>query len=293
MKMHEALGMPLVWRWQEGSGANMVWLGDLPGGLRIKLNGASQAWDSPLYRVTKGVLETLSWHNGGMGFAVVEADGRVHVHTGHLTISPGKPVELHVELLLTPNQPLRPRVARHWRERYSQQGYPYGVEESPSHIVSGGANVVNYHQGLGVNPYINYPFVRRTALRLKDRVDRLHAHGLRVKAYYTIRELSNHAAELWVLRSLGDEVLRDGVGMTGDPWMREHLMSRYTACWMNPIESGSATDYDAALCNKGLSRWANYYVEGLVELIRVAGLDGLYCMQTRKLKPSAHRLCGR
>ena len=45
---------------------------------------------------------------------------------------------------------------------------------------------------------------------------------------------------------------------------------------MNPIESGHATDYDAAICNKGLSRWANYYVEGLAELLRVAGLDGLY-----------------
>ena len=63
--------------------------------------------------------------------------------------------------------------------------------------------------------------------------------------------------------------------MTGDPWLLEHLLggSGYAACWHNHIEDG---DYDAALCNNGLSRWANYYVEGLVELLRVGGLDGLY-----------------
>ena len=117
--------------------------------------------------------------------------------------------------------------------------------------------------------------MRRALGRLRTHVEEAHAHKLRVKAYYTIRELSNHAAELWALRSLGHEVLRRGGGGTGDPWLQEHLVSGYRACWHNPI-AGTTGEYDAALCNKGLSRWANYYVEGLVDLIRSGGLDGLY-----------------
>ena len=85
------------------------------------------------------------------------------------------------------------------------------------------------------------------------------------QAYYTIRELSNHAEELWVLRALGDEILRSGPGGDGDPWLREHLARDYLGCWHNPIE-GMHDGYDAALCNKGLSRWANYCERGLSTL---------------------------
>ena len=126
-----------------------------------------------------------------------------------------------------------------------------------------------------MNPYINYPFVPRALGRLRAHVGEAHAHKLRVKAYYTIRELSNHATELWALRSLGHEVLRSGSGGTGDPWLQEHLVTGYRSCWHNPI-AGTMGEYDAALCNTGLSRWANYYVEGLVDLVRSGGLDGLY-----------------
>ena len=276
LAIHEAVGLPLIWHWEEGSGAHMVWVGDLHGGMRVKLSGPSEAWDSPLHRVSAEELKTLSWHNHGDGYAAVDQQGQVHVHTGALKLTRGKPLELNFELLLTPCQPLRPRMNKHWHERYTQQGYPAANEHAVSDIARRGANVVNYHQGLGVNPYINYPFVRRAIFQLRQRVEHAHAHGLRAKAYYTIRELSNHAAELWVLRSLGDEVLRGGPGMTGDTWLMEHLMSGYTACWMNPIDSALTSEYDAAVCNKGLSRWANYYVEGLAELVRVAGIDGLY-----------------
>ena len=76
--------------------------------------------------------------------------------------------------------------------------------------------------------------------------------------YYTIRELSDHADELWVLRSLGEEVLTRGKG-GGTAWTNEHLED-YRACWQNPLSDGG---FDSALCNDGLSRWANYYIEGL------------------------------
>ena len=39
-----------------------------------------------------------------------------------------------------------------------------------------------------------------------------HADNVKLKIYYTIRELSNYTAEIWALRSLGDEVYVNGPG---------------------------------------------------------------------------------
>jgi len=103
--------------------------------------------------------------------------------------------------------------------------------------------------------------------------------------YYTVRELSNHVAEMWPLRSLGDEVFSTGHALIysdktavvaggggGYPWLREHLVSGYVPAWRQPLPDGM----DAAIATQGLSRWHNYYVEGMRWLMRHTGVDGLY-----------------
>ncbi|MCS6859162.1 MAG: DUF6067 family protein [Abditibacteriales bacterium] len=117
--------------------------------------------------------------------------------------------------------------------------------------------------------------------------------------YYTVRELSNRVAELWALRSLGDEVFETGgidiyndpdaarkgahvdIGhvpdggqaKVGHPWLHEHLRAGYVPAWMHPF---SEDEVDCAIITKGLSRWHNYYVEGLHALMRRTGMKGLY-----------------
>ena len=55
--------------------------------------------------------------------------------------------------------------------------------------------------------------------------------------------------------------------------MNEHLVEDYAACWQTPLADGT---FDAALCNTGISRWVNYYVEGLSRFLRApGGVDGL------------------
>jgi hypothetical protein len=93
--------------------------------------------------------------------------------------------------------------------------------------------------------------------------------NLRVKIYYTVRELANRAPELFALRSLGNEVLATGPG-GGFSWLQEHMDSTYIAGWFVPELK------DAALVTSGVSRWHNYYVEGLAWLVRNVGIDGLY-----------------
>jgi len=107
-----------------------------------------------------------------------------------------------------------------------------------------------------------------------------------VNVYYTVRELSNHAVEMWALRSLGDEIfpfssaLKFKIGAVlcgesggGYPWLQEHLVADYVPAWRQPLWDD---DHDAAILMQGLSRWHNYYVEGLRWLMQNTGVDGLY-----------------
>ena len=90
-----------------------------------------------------------------------------------------------------------------------------------------------------------------------------------MKIYYTVRELANRAPEIFALRSLGDEIFAPGPG-GGYSWLQEHLGSNYIAAWFVPDLK------DAAIVNSGVSRWHNFYVEGLDWLARNVGIDGLY-----------------
>ena len=85
--------------------------------------------------------------------------------------------------------------------------------------------------------------------------------------YYTTRELSNRAAELDVLRSLGQEVIVDGDtsrsggiptipgGAGGVSWLQEHLRTNYTPGWTTLVRDNKT---DAAVGDVGVSRWGNY-----------------------------------
>ncbi|HUH47178.1 MAG TPA: glycoside hydrolase domain-containing protein, partial [Arenibacter sp.] len=117
----------------------------------------------------------------------------------------------------------------------------------------------------------NYPFVAVDSL--KWFVDKMHQNNQKVKIYYTIRELTDYAKEIWALRSLGDEILGDGAG-GGYPWLREHLINGYRPQWYQWFPDKSA---DASIVNApGDSRWYNYYIEGLAWLVKNIGIDGLY-----------------
>ncbi|MBN2308852.1 MAG: hypothetical protein JXR94_07785 [Candidatus Hydrogenedentes bacterium] len=107
-----------------------------------------------------------------------------------------------------------------------------------------------------------------------------------VNLYYTVRELSNHGVEMWPLRSLGDEIFTTGDHLVyfddtavmskaggGYPWLKEHLVSGYVPAWRHPLFNGET---DAAIATQGLSRWHNYYIEGLEWLMEATGFDGLY-----------------
>ena len=249
------------WTWDINRAVNNVWLGDYDAGLQVKLKGPEDTWDI-LDLKSSGIPQ--SWGNDGKGGCTVSEEGGavlVRAYSGERAIAVGEELLFRFALLVTPVKPLD---REHWKQRY------YHIFGPPEDAVRCGASIINVHQGNELNPYINYPF--RTVDKLSAYVNEAHGLGLKVKIYYTVRELSNHVEEIWALRSLGDEIYTDGPG-GGGAWLREHLVSHYTPAWHETLLTG---EVDAAIATIGLSRWHNYYLEGLAWLLRNVEIDGLY-----------------
>ena len=269
------------WAWDLKRSNNQFWIGDVSAGLSCKLKHVEDRWD--LYNLQESGLYR-DWANGGLGGCDLRESGPnevlVRASSGARAVTAGEELHFNVGMLITPVKPLD---REHWRWRYFHQGTSAPVAEA----AAAGATLINLHQGDALNPYINYPFL--TTDKLSAYTREAHERGMRVKLYYTIRELSNYAAEFWALRSLGHEVYAGGAGFrladqfaaapagaaqpTGSSWLCEHVIRDYAPAWHQPLGNGH---YDAAIATTGLSRWHNYYLEGLNWLVRNVGIDGLY-----------------
>lgn len=255
------------WQWDVRKYQDSLWIGAVDGGLHLKLKG-------PDYRRPLGNIHyhrqplrlPEAWHNRGRGGCTVEGAGdtvTIRAYSGARHLAAGEELHFDADLLITPVKPLD--LKSHCQQRYYHRGVP-----DPAEVVAQGANIINLHHANALNPFINYPFLRSP--ELGGYVRRAHAAGARVKLYYTIRELTNHAPELWALRSLGDEIYVDGNG-GGFAWLCEHLGDHYAPAWHTPFADGT---WCCSISQTGLSRWHNYYLEGLSWLCANLGIDGLY-----------------
>ncbi len=269
------------WKWDIDRSNNQLWIGDVNAGLSCKLKHVEDRWD--LFNLQESGLYR-DWSNEGLGGCVVEEVGDdqvvIRAFTGPREITANQPLHFNFGLLVTPVKTLD---KQHWQWRYFHRSSAAPVAEA----AETGATIINLHQGDSLNPYINYPFL--TTDQLTTYTSQAHARQMRVKIYYTIRELSNYAAEFWALRSLGSEVYSQGAGFrladqfaekpadqrgpTGSSWLCEHAITEYVPAWHQPLGNGHC---DAAIATAGLSRWHNYYLEGLHWLVQHVGIDGLY-----------------
>lgn len=252
------------WKWNIERNQDSAWIGDVNAGLQFTLKDEnySRPLNTNFYR-TKPLVMPSSWCNGGAGgVRLAGKEGGTYLvrcYSGSRTMSRGEVLHYNFRLLLTPFKPIDARS--HWTNRY------YHRYADLDEIAASGANVINVHHATPINPYINYPFLRPG--EMKGYADAAHERGFKVKIYYTVRELSNRAPELFALGSLGDEILADGPG-GGHSWLQEHLRTHYISGWfVHQLK-------DAAVINSGMSRWHNYYLEGLDWLAKNVGIDGLY-----------------
>ncbi|MFQ5705054.1 MAG: glycoside hydrolase domain-containing protein [Gemmatimonadales bacterium] len=251
------------WKWKIENHQEGVWLGGINAGLQYVLRDDSyvRPLNTNFYQ-NQPLRMPASWFNGGRGGIRIETradDVTAFNYSGARRMTAGDTLEFNVRFLLTPFKTIDTRT--HFRTRFVHRYVPVDS------VVSWGGTVVNIHHANEINPYINYPFFNldlQTAY-----ITEAHAKGIKVKLYDTIRELTYHAYELFALRSLGDEILNDGEG-GGHSWMQEHLEDHYHSAW-----HAWRVD-DAAMLDKGTSRWTNYYIEGLAWLAANQHIDGLY-----------------
>ncbi len=251
------------WTWKVANHQEGVWLGGINKGLQYVLRDDN--YERPLntnFYQDKPLNMPPSWFNDGRGGIRIETTpGAVTAtnYSGARRLAAGATLHFNVRFLVTPFKPIDTKTQ--FDTRFVHRYVP--VDE----VKALGGTVVNVHHANDINPYINYPFFNLDAQ--KSYIDEAHAKGVRVKLYDTIRELTYRAHELFALRSLGDEIFNDGAG-GGHSWLQEHLEDHYYSAW-----HASATD-DAAILDKGTSRWTNYYVEGLAWLAEHQQIDGLY-----------------
>ncbi|MEO8201352.1 MAG: glycoside hydrolase domain-containing protein [Gemmatimonadota bacterium] len=254
----------LAWKWNVRRNQDGAWLGDVNAGLQFSLR--DEHYRRPLntnFYQSQPLVMPRSWANNGNGACDLRGNGdeayRVRCGSGPLTLAAGDSLRFDVRLLITPFHPID--TDAQWQTRFYHAFVPLDT------VAAHGANVINVHHATEINPWINYPFLRPDTMRAY--IAAAHARGMRVKIYYTVRELSDHAAEFFALRSLGGEIFSHGKG-GGSAWLQEHLSQDYISAWHVPEIR------DAAIVNTGISRWHNYYVEGLNWLARNVGIDGLY-----------------
>jgi hypothetical protein len=252
------------WKWDVATkNQDGAWIGEVNAGLQYSLR--DENYVRPLntnFYLQKPLVLPTSWGNGGKGGITITVKGTTMLsenYTGARSMKKGDVLYYNFTLLITPFHTINTDFQ--WATRFYHK---YNKLDS---IKATGATVVNIHHATPINPYINYPFIAHDAM--KRYIDSAHRLGLKVKIYNTVRELSNSAYETFAMRSLGHEIYSTGKG-GGYSWLQEHLGDDYIAAWYVPEIK------DAAIVNSGMSRWHNYYVEGMNWLVQNVGIDGIY-----------------
>ncbi len=252
------------WKWDVATkNQDGAWIGTVNSGLQFSLR--DEKYVRPLntnFYLQKPLLLPSSWGNANKGGITIALKGKsvlVNSYSGERKLKQGDVLHYNFTLLITPFHPINTDFQ--WSTRF------YHKYENLETVKANSATVVNIHHANAINPWINYPFIEHK--KMKNYIDSAHALGLKVKIYNTVRELSNHAYETFPMRSLGHEIYSPGKG-GGFSWLQEHVGDDYIAAWFVPEIK------DAAIVNSGMSRWHNYYVEGMNWLTQNVGIDGIY-----------------
>lgn len=276
-KGHKGGARPARHSWDWKGPWDSFWTGGVDAGLHTEFLGGT--YHGPLLGDYKPAPPAV-WANGGKGrvsIAGAEGESALAVaSTGKVTLSPN-PLVFEFAFMITPAKMVDTK--KHFSERYSHGGGD-GFDEAAEK----GANIQNIHHASRLNPVINYPFIVRRPLI--DFIKEQHRHNRKVKLYYTIRELTNYAAEIFALKSLNHEIFRSGIGH-GLPWLCENLVDDYKMAWFTEI---TGDQYDASIVVNGFSRWINYYLEGLRWMLENYAIDGIYLDDVAYDRPVLKRM---
>ncbi|MGL6193318.1 MAG: glycoside hydrolase domain-containing protein [Thermoguttaceae bacterium] len=299
------------WKWDVTKNQDMLWIGGVNGGLRIKWK--AENYTRPLVNIyyAFGKLHLPpSWGNFGKGGVNVSkavtgnnaensrdansngvssnsansSEVVVCAYSGERKLKAGDVLHYDFELLVTPLKLIDQNIK--YADRYFHGG---GTDSGakPQMAKNSGANILVIHHAEDIYPFINYPFIDENVEDIKELVNKAHEDNIRLKLYYTTRELTKELPEFWAFYSLNGEVLFPGPGNESrtealhpngpHPWLIENVRENYIPAWSNGIDRGKfkgATD--VSVITTPDSRLNNFYVAGLEWMIKNLGIDGVY-----------------
>ena len=276
------------WNWDVSKNQDMVWVGAVNGGLRIKWK--AENYVRPLVNIYYefGPLKLPpSWGNSGNGGVTVgEKNNEVVInsYSGSRELKPEQTLNYDFELLITPFRVIDRQ--NKFGDRYYHGG---GTNTSVKveNAKKAGANILNIHHAEDIYPFINYPYLDANVEALKNLVADAHKENLRLKMYYTTRELTKNLPEFWAFNSLNGEVIFPGPGNASrtealhpqgpNEWLIKNMRENYIPAWYNLVQEGKFKgETDLSVITTPDSRLNNFYIAGLEWMVQHIGIDGVY-----------------
>lgn len=289
------------WKWDVSKYQDCLWMGTANAGLQFRFK--AENYRRPLLNIYYDFFPLLlppSWGNEGKGGVQVAEEKKETVlltaFSGPRTMLAGEELNFDFDMYITPFRPVN--TDAHWRNRYAHtggMGCPYF--EDLTKVVETGANVLNMHHASDYNPYINYPYNDTSFSGLIECAKKAHQNNIRLKIYYTTREITSNMPELFAFYSMNGEIIFPGPGNDtqtaihpggAHPWLRDHLRKNYIPAWLAQL-GAPFNPLDLAVITTPDTRWNNFYLEGLQWLIQKAGIDGIYIDDTALDRVSLQR----
>lgn len=276
-------------KWRSDKHLDSIYIGNVNLGLRLKL--MAQDYVRPLiniyYKNQPLKVPTGTWDNHSQGVVTLkELGGEVALcaSCGSMDLNSGESKTFVFQLHVTPLKPID--YKKHYATRYSHNNNLREKEiKEVDRAEKKGLNNIIIHHGNMTHPFINYPFIE--ADRLKNLVKYAEARDIGIKVYYTVREHSNHMAEVFAYKALGDEIILrkkgDGYnwGAGTNKWLTEYFGEKVIPAWMVRYNYGKYKgDPDVSFIVRPDSRLDNYYIEGLDYLVKTVGINGIYIDDT-------------
>lgn len=276
------------WKWDVTKNQDMLWIGAVNGGLRIKWK--AENYVRPLvniYYKFSPLKIPLSWGNegkGGVDVGELNSNVVINAYSGSRELKSGETLNYDFELLVTPFRVIDRKIK--FGDRYYHGGGS-NTSVKIENAKKSGANVINIHHAEDIYPFINYPYLDANVGELTQLVANAHKEHIRMKFYYTTRELTKNFPEFWAFNSLNGEVIFPGPGNTTrtealhpngpNEWLIRNMREKYIPAWYNPISEGKFKgETDLSVITTPDSRLNNFYVAGLDWMVQSMGIDGVY-----------------
>lgn len=278
----------LTFKWDNDKQQDCIFMGGVNCGLRVKFK--AEKYVRPLINIFYKNLPLKTpnetWDNNSKGSICVNVFddfAKISAQTGKFNFKKGKERHFDFEFHFTPFKPMdyeKMFGVRYFHNNAMKDEYK-DIDEAAKH----GLNYVNFHQGNMIMPYINYPFYEVD--RLKKAVQYADYKNIGIKLYYTEREHSNHMAETFVYKALGDEIVLRKKGVSHSwqkekpQWLVDNFGEDIIPGWFVKYNKGKYKgEHDISFIVRPDTRLDNYYIEGLKWLIDNIGIKGIYIDDT-------------